>query len=217
MENFVFHTPTKVHFGKGTIESLHDEVVAIGKKVLLVYGGSSIKRSGLYDSVLAKLNDCEIFELSGVEPNPRITSVRNGVQICKDKGVEVVLAVGGGSVLDCAKAICAGACYEGDAWDLVLDWNKVTKALPLVTILTLSATGSEFDYGSVISNLETNEKLPLISDHIYPRVSILDPQYTYSVPANQTAAGAADIMSHIYEQYFCKDSNLVSDGICDSH
>lgn len=216
MENFVFHTPTKVHFGKGTIESLHDEVVAIGKKVLLVYGGSSIKRSGLYDSVLAKLNDCEIFELSGVEPNPRITSVRNGVQICKDKGVEVVLAVGGGSVLDCAKAICAGACYEGDAWDLVLDWNKVKKALPLVTILTLSATGSEFDFGSVISNLETNEKLPLISDHIYPRVSILDPQYTYSVPANQTAAGAADIMSHIYEQYFCKDSNLVSDGICET-
>lgn len=216
MENFVFHTQTKVHFGKGTIEALHDEVVAVGKKVLLVYGGSSIKRSGLYDTVLAKLSDCQVFELAGVEPNPRVTSVRAGAQICKEQGVDVVLAVGGGSVLDCAKAICAAACYAGDAWDLVLDWNKVTKALPLVTVLTLAATGSEFDFGAVISNLETNEKLALISDHIYPKVSILDPQYTYSVPASQISAGAADIMSHIYEQYFCTKSNLISDGICET-
>lgn len=216
MQNFTFCTPTKVHFGKGQISHLHDEVTALGKKVLLVYGGSSIKRSGLYDKVKALLPDCTIVEEAGVEPNPRIDSVRSGAKKCKEHGIEVVLAVGGGSVLDCAKAICAGACYEGDAWDLVLDWNKVKSALPLVTVLTLSATGSEFDWGAVISNLETNEKLPLITEHCFPRVSILDPEYTYSVPNNQTAAGAADIMSHIFEQYFCTESNLISDGICET-
>lgn len=216
MYNFTFHTPTKVHFGKDSITHLHDEVVAVGKKVLLVYGGSSIKRSGLYDKVKALLADCQIFEVSGVEPNPRVTSVRAGAKICKEQNIDVVLAVGGGSVLDCSKAICAAACYDGDAWDLVLDSSKVTKALPLITVLTLSATGSEFDWGAVISNLDTNEKLALIHPLLYPKVSILDPQYTFSVPKNQTAAGAADIMSHIYEQYFCRESNLVSDGLCET-
>lgn len=216
MNNFSFCTPTRVHFGKGQIEQLHDEVTAIGNRVLLVYGGNSIKRSGLYDTVKAKLNDCTIFEVGGVEPNPRVTSVRQGAEICRKENIDVVLAVGGGSVLDCSKAICAAACYDGDAWDLVLDSSKVTKALPLVTVLTLSATGSEFDWGAVITNLDTNEKLPLISAHLFPRVSILDPEYTYSVPNNQTAAGAADIMSHIYEQYFCRESNLISDGICET-
>lgn len=216
MHNFSYCTPTKVHFGKGSIEHLYAEVTAIGKKVLLVYGGSSIKRSGLYDTVKQKLTDCQLFELGGVEPNPRVTSVRNGAEICKKEGVDVVLAVGGGSVLDCAKAIAAAAVYDGDAWDLVLDNSKVKAALPVVTILTLSATGSEYDFGSVISNLETNEKLPICNDHLFPRVSILDPEYTYSVPANQIAAGAADIMSHIYEQYFCTDSNIIADGLCET-
>lgn len=216
MHNFTYCTPTKVHFGKGQIEKLHDEVVAVGKKVLLVYGGNSIKRSGLYDDVKARLPECTIYEVAGVEPNPRIDSVRAGAALCKEHGIEVVLAVGGGSVLDCAKAICAGACYDGDAWELVLDWSKVKSALPLITVLTLSATGSEYDYGAVITNLETNEKLPLINDLLFPKVSILDPEYTYTVPPYQTAAGAADIMSHIYEQYFCTESNLVSDGICET-
>lgn len=216
MNNFSFCTPTKVHFGKGSIDKLHDEVIAIGKKVLLVYGGSSIKKSGLYDSVKAKLQDCTIFDLGGVEPNPRINSVREGAKICKAEKIDVVLAVGGGSVLDCAKAICAGACYDGDPWEQVLDWNKVTKALPLITILTLSATGSEFDAAGVISNLETNEKLAIINPLLYPRVSILDPVYTFSVPKNQIAAGAADIMSHIFEQYFSTKTNLISDGLCET-
>ncbi|MCK0526774.1 iron-containing alcohol dehydrogenase [Anaerobiospirillum sp. NML120449] len=216
MENFTFYTPTRVHFGKGTIEQLHKETVAVGKKVLLVYGGNSIKRSGLYDTVKQKLSDCQIFDLPGVEPNPRVTSVREGARLCKEHNIDLVLAVGGGSVLDCAKAICAAACYDGDAWEQVLDWSKVTKALPLGTVLTLSATGSEFDAGAVISNLETNEKLAIISDLLNPRFSILDPQYTFTVPANQTAAGAADIMSHIYEQYFCAVTNPVSDGLCET-
>lgn len=216
MHNFSYCTPTKVHFGKGSIRNLHAEVTAIGKKVLLVYGGSSIKRSGLYDTVKQKLADCQIFEVAGVEPNPRVTSVRQGAEICKKEGIDVVLAVGGGSVLDCSKAICAAAKYDGDAWDLVLDGSKVTAALPLVTILTLSATGSEYDWGCVISNLETNEKLALCNPHLFPRVSILDPEYTYTVPASQIAAGAADIMSHIYEQYFCSESNLISDGLCET-
>ncbi len=216
MDNFQFCTPTKVHFGKGSLDKLHDEVVAIGKKVLLVYGGQSIKRSGLYDQVKAKLSDCEVFDLAGVEPNPRVTSVRAGAKICKEQGIDVVLAVGGGSVLDCSKAICAAACYDGDAWEQVLDWNKVTKALPLVTVLTLAATGSEFDAAAVISNLDTDEKLALIHPLLYPRVSILDPELTYSVPANQTAAGSADMMSHIFEQYFASSTNLISDGICET-
>ena len=216
MNDFTFCTPTKVHFGKGSVEHLHDEVLAIGKKVLLVYGGSSIKRSGLYDKVKAALSDCEIFEQAGVEPNPRVTSVRAGAQQCKQHDIDVVLAVGGGSVLDCAKAICAAACYDGDAWDLVLDNSKVTKALPLITVLTLSATGSEFDAAAVISNLDTNEKLPLINPLLYPRVSLLDPELTFSVPKNQTAAGAADMMSHIFEQYFASETNLISDGICET-
>lgn len=216
MNNFSYCTPTKVHFGKGSIEHLHEEVTLIGKKVLLVYGGSSIKRSGLYDTVKQKLADCQIFEVAGVEPNPRVTSVRKGAEICKKEGIDVVLAVGGGSVLDCSKAICAAAKYDGDAWDLVEDGSKVKAALPLVTILTLAATGSEYDWGCVISNLDTNEKMALCHPMLFPRVSILDPEYTYSVPANQIAAGATDIMSHIFEQYFCTETNLISDGICET-
>ena len=216
MDNFSFCTPTQVHFGRGSLDHLHDEVTAVGKKVLLVYGGNSIKRSGLYDKVKDILSDCEIYEQGGVEPNPRVTSVRAGAQQCKEHGIDVVLAVGGGSVLDCAKIICAAACYEGDAWDLVLDGTKIKKALPLITVLTLAATGSEFDSAAVITNLDTDEKLGVLNPHLYPRVSLLDPELTFSVPANQTAAGSADIMSHIFEQYFASETNMVADGMCET-
>lgn len=216
MNNFTFCTPTKVYFGKGAISNLKEAVTNFGTKVLLVYGGGSIKKSGLYDTVLKNLDKCEIFELSGVEPNPRIDSVRAGVELCRKHNIDVVLAVGGGSVLDCSKAICAGVFYEGDAWDLVLDNSKVTEALPLVTVLTLSATGSEFDFGAVISNLQTNEKLALCHDKLFPKASILDPSYTFSVSAYQSAAGAADMMSHIMEQYFVLGSNIISDGLCEA-
>ena len=143
--NFNYCTPTKVLFGKDSIKGLPAEMAPFGKRVLLVYGGGSIKRSGLYDEVKRLLQDFEIFELPGVEPNPRITSVREGGRICREQHIDMVLAVGGGSVLDCSKVICDAPFYDGDPWDLVLDSSKITKALPLFTVLTLAATGSEYD------------------------------------------------------------------------
>ena len=216
MQAYNFCTPTAVYFGKGKINVLPEVIKKHGTRVLLVYGGGSIKKQGIYQKIHELLADCQIYELQGVEPNPRITSVRDGAQMCKDHNIEVILAAGGGSVLDCAKAIAAGAKYDGDPWDLILDNSLVKDALPLCTILTLSATGSEFDWGAVISNLETNEKLALISDHLFPAASILDPSYTYSVSAYQTAAGGCDIMSHIFEQYFVLGSSIVNDGLCES-
>jgi alcohol dehydrogenase len=155
LRNFTYYNPTKLIFGRGEIEKLRKEVPKYGKKVLLVYGGGSIKKNGLYDQVIDMLNDinAEIFELSGVEPNPRISSVRKGVNICKQEGIEFLLAVGGGSVIDCTKAIAAGSKYDGDAWDLVIKKAPVLDALPFGTILTLAATGSEMNSGSVINKL----------------------------------------------------------------
>lgn len=160
MDNFTFWNPTKLIFGKDQLDQLKTEVPQYGKKVLLVYGGGSIKKNGLYDSVINQLNEigCEVFEVSGVEPNPRISTVRKGVDICKNEGIEFILAVGGGSVIDCTKAIAAGAKYDGDAWDLVTKKAFATEALPFGTVLTLAATGSEMNSGSVITNWETNEK-----------------------------------------------------------
>lgn len=202
MNNFTFQVPTKIHFGKGQIKHLKEELTQYGNRVLLVYGGGSIKKIGLYDEVYALLNDFVIEELSGVNPNPRIESVREGVRICKDKKIDVILSVGGGSTLDCSKVIAAGACYEDDAWDLVIGKAKIEKALPVVDIITLSATGSEMNNTAVISNESENLKLGIKSNHLFPKVSILDPMYTCSVPAIQTAAGTADIMSHVMEAYF---------------
>ena len=216
MQSFDFCTKTAVHFGLGKISLLPSLIAPYGKNVLLVYGGGSIKKQGIYANILDILKDYNIFELAGVEPNPRITSVRLGVKICKEQNIDIILAVGGGSVLDCSKAIAAGAFYDSDPWDLVLDSSKVTKALPLFTVLTLSATGSEFDPGAVISNLETNEKLALISDKLYPVASILDPSYTFSVSNYQTVAGGCDIMSHIFEQYLVLGSSIVNDGLCEA-
>lgn len=172
--------------------------------ILLAYGGGSIKKIGLYNKVikLLKDNDISFFELSGIEPNPRITSVRKGIDICRENNIDLVLAVGGGSTIDCAKVIAAGISYEGDAWDIVLDPSKIKSVIPIASILTLSATGSEMDTGAVITNIETNEKLGTGNPEMAPKFSILDPTYTFSVPKNQTAAGTADIMSHIFEVYF---------------
>ncbi|HAQ07253.1 MAG TPA: NADH-dependent alcohol dehydrogenase, partial [Bacillus bacterium] len=183
MDNFTFSNPTKLIFGKGQLEELKNEVPQYGKKVLLVYGGGSIKRNGLYDSVISHLKemDTQVFELSGVEPNPRLSTVHKGVQICKEKGIEFLLAVGGGSVIDCTKAIAAGAKYDGDAWDLVTRKAVASEALPFGTVLTLAATGSEMNAGSVITNWETNEKYGWGSPVTFPRFSILDPVNTFSV------------------------------------
>lgn len=207
MENFIFNAYTKIYFGKGMISNLPEAIQKHGKKVLLVYGGGSIKKSGLYDEVKALLKDCQITELAGVDPNPRIETVREGARLCKAHHIDVILAVGGGSVIDCAKVIGAACYYENDAWDLVTDPDKITKVLPIVTVLTLAATGSEMNENAVISNLALNEKLGTFSRDMIPQASILDPEYLYTLPALQTAAGTADIMSHIFENYFKKEED----------
>lgn len=204
MNNFFFQLPTEVFFGRGQIEQLGPSIKKYGTRTLLVYGGGSIKKNGLYDTVQSLFSEFGIYsvELSGVEPNPRIDTVRRGVQLCRDHQVEVVVAVGGGSAIDCAKVVAAGAKYDGDPWDLVLDGKLINETIPLITVLTLAATGSEMDRLAVISNMETNDKLGSFSPHHHPKVSILDPEYTYTVPQSQTAAGTADIMSHVIDRYF---------------
>ena len=208
MYNFTFNIPTKIHFGKDTISSL-SELKAYGSKVLLVYGGGSIKKNGLYDTAMKILKDAglTVFELSGVEPNPKIETVRKGVEICKNEGIDMVLAIGGGSTIDCSKVVAAGAKYDGDAWDLVLDGSKVKAALPIFDVLTLSATGTEMDPFAVISDMSKNEKWGTGSPYMVPTMSILNPEYTFSVSKKQTAAGTADMISHICENYFTNVKN----------
>ena len=217
MQNFEYCTPTRLIFGQGVIARLPEELGRIGKKVLLTYGGGSIKKIGLYQKVLELLQGFEITELPGIQPNPRYDpSVLDGVRLCKEHGIEVILSVGGGSVLDCSKAIAAGACYEGDPWDLISYKVKASKALPIVDILTLAATGSEYDCGGVISRTETNDKIGYIDPLLFPVCSFLDPTYTFTVTPKQTAAGIADAMNHILEQYFCEDATLMNDGFCEA-
>lgn len=202
MNSFQFCVPTDIRFGKEMITCLPDELAKYGKKVLLVYGGGSIKKTGLYDKVYELLKDFEIFELPGIEPNPKLTSVEKGTEICKKEQIDVILAVGGGSCIDASKHIACAAFYDGAPWDLVLDRSKVTKALPIAVVLTICATGSEMNSGAVISNEATHEKLEINSPVLYPALSICDPTYLYTLPAKQTAAGTADIISHVFEQYF---------------
>ncbi len=206
MNNFRFHAYTDIRFGKGQVECLPELVSPYGKNILMVYGGGSIKKNGLYDKAKELLSDYNVIELSGIEPNPKIEKVREGAKLCKEHSIDVVLAVGGGSTIDSAKVIAAGAYYDGDPWDLVTDSSNIGKVLPIVTILTLAATGSEMNKNAVISNMATNEKLGTSSHYFKPQASICDPEYMYTLPAKQTAAGTADIMSHIFEQYFQKDS-----------
>ena len=210
-------TPTRLIFGRESIVKLPEVMRPLGRRVLMTYGSGSIKRIGLYDRVKDLLKDFEIFELSDIQPNPKYDpSVLEGVRICKESKIDVILAVGGGSVLDCSKAIAAGAKYEGDPWDLISYKVKAQAALPIVDILTLAATGSEYDYFGVISRTETNDKIGYGDPLLYPVCSILDPVYTFSVSKKQTAAGCADAMNHTIEQYFVADSTLLNDGFCES-
>lgn len=205
MNSFVYDIPVKVYFGENQLCHLGEELSKYGKRVLLTYGGGSIKRTGLYDAVMNELHKggFEVFELSGIEPNPRIDSVRRGARICKEEKIDVLLAVGGGSTIDATKFMAAGACVEHDAWDFLSEkWAPIEKALPIVTVLTLSATGSEMDSGGVISNPETHDKIGRMAPPMLPKVSFLDPTLTYTVSPYQTACGAADMMSHILEVYF---------------
>lgn len=217
MQNFDYMTPTRLIFGKDCIGKLPEVMEKIGKKVLLTYGGGSIRKIGLYDKVKELLSDFDIIELSDIQPNPKYDpSVLDGVKLCKENNIEVILSVGGGSVLDCSKAIAAGAMYDGDPWDLISYKVKAKAALPIVDIITLAATGSEYDCGGVISRTETNDKVGYIDEHLYPVVSFLDPTYTFTVSKKQTAAGCADAMNHIMEQYFCEDSTILNDGFMEA-
>ncbi|MDD3383659.1 MAG: iron-containing alcohol dehydrogenase [Bacilli bacterium] len=207
---FVYDIPTKIYFGENQLKNLGKELSKYGKRVLLTYGGGSIKKNGLYDKVVEEIKNAnlELFELSGIEPNPRVSSVNEGANICKKENIDVLLAVGGGSVIDCTKFIGAATYYNGDAWDISLGKVPVEKCLPIITVLTLAATGSEMDTGGVISNPKTKDKRGISFPVMRPKVSFLDPTNTYSVSKYQTACGSADILSHIIEVYFNLNTDL---------
>ncbi|SER36648.1 hypothetical protein SAMN04487944_103200 [Gracilibacillus ureilyticus] len=211
MQNFVFHNPTRLYFGKGQLSNLKQELDNYGQNILLVYGGGSIKRNGLYNQVINILNESnkQIFELSGVEPNPRVTTARKGIEICKNEDIDFIIAVGGGSTIDCTKAIAVGAKSNEDIWDIVTKKASPAGALPFGTILTLAATGSEMNAGSVITNWETKEKHGWGSPYSFPTFSILDPAFTKTVPEDQTIYGIVDIMSHALEHYFHHEENTL--------
>jgi len=220
MENFVFHNPTKLIFGKDTIPQIGSEIAKQGyRKVLLLYGQGSIKRNGVYEQVISSLkeNDLQWVELSGVKPNPLLSKVKEGIELSSKEKVEAILAVGGGSVIDSAKAIAVGFYYSGDIWDIFLGKHSPEKALPIFTVLTMSATGSEMNCGAVVTKDETLEKYSFVSEHVYPRVSIVDPSVQFTLPAEQTVYGAIDTISHVLEYYFdgsdSEIQNELSEGI----
>lgn len=204
MENFDFRNPTKIIFGRGTENRVGAETAAYAKKILLHFGGKSIKASGLYDRVTASLKAAGVqwIELGGVVPNPRLSLVRQGIKLCKENKLELILAVGGGSVIDSSKAIAMGSVIEGDVWDFYLGKGEPKAALPVATVLTIPAAGSESSTGTVITNDEGLLKRAVNSELIYPRFSILNPELTFTLPRFQIACGASDIMAHLMERYF---------------
>lgn len=210
MNSFVYDIPVTVYFGEDQLCHLGDELRKYGTRVLLTYGGGSIKKMGLYDKVVAEIRAAglTLFELSGIEPNPRIESVRKGADLCKREKIDVLLAVGGGSTIDATKYMAAGACVDFDSWKFLSEWAPIKQAFPIVTILTLSATGSEMDAGGVISNPETQDKIGRAERPLLPKASFLDPTNTYTVGPYQTACGAADMLSHIIEVYFNMEPDL---------
>lgn len=219
MDNFTFYSPTYFDFGKDA-ESHTGELVKKfgGTRVLFHYGGGSIRQNGLYDKVTKSLLEAGIsfVELGGVKPNPRSGLVREGIRLVKKEAVDFILAVGGGSVIDSAKAIAAGACYDGDFLDFYWGKAKIMQALPVGTVLTIAAAGSEGSPNSVITDEETQIKKGTRSDLLRPKFSIMNPAVTCSLPPYQTAAGATDIMSHICERYFSNTEEVeVTDRLCE--
>lgn len=204
MQNFVFHNPTKILFGKNTVPAIGPETTLFGNNVLLVYGSGSIKRSGLYEQVIQSLGSAgaSITEHGGVQSNPLLSHVRTGIALARDNAIDVLCAVGGGSVIDEAKAICAGATVQHDVWKFFTGKKSVKAPLPLTTILTLAASGSEMNSGMVITNDETSQKFGFANKQLYPKTSILDPSLTCSVPKDYTAYGAVDAVAHVLEFYF---------------
>lgn len=204
MNNFVFQNPTKIIFGRGMEKYVGKETLAFSKNILLHYGGGSIKKTGLYDRVVQSLKEAGIrwVELSGVKPNPRLSLVREGIKLCRDEKLDFILAVGGGSAIDSAKAIAMGVVHEGDVWDIFAGKAKPAAALPVGTVLTIPAAGSEASTASVITNEDGWFKRGFDSEIIYPKFSILNPELAFTLPKYQVSSGSADILAHLMERYF---------------
>jgi len=205
MKNFRFYNGTEIIFGKGQESKVGKFAAKYGKKVLLHYGGGSIKKSGLYDRVVESLKEqgMEIVELGGVKPNPRLSLVREGIEICRKEEIDIILAVGGGSAIDSAKAIAFGVFYDGDVWDCFTGKGTPEKSLPIGTVLTIPAAGSESSSGCVITNEDGWHKRSSEELYInYPKFSILNPELCFTLPKNQAANGISDILAHLFERYF---------------
>lgn len=219
MQNFNFHNATRIIFGKGTEDAVGAEVIKHSKKVLLHYGGGSIKKSGLYDRVIKSLKTAgvDFIELGGVKPNPRLSLIHEGIDICRKHGIDFILAVGGGSVIDSAKGIAAGVPYNGDVWDFYMKRETAAKALPLGVILTIPAAGSESSPASVVTNDEGQLKRDIGYEFLRPQFAILDPEQCFTLPAWQVACGAADIMAHTMERYFTNTDHVdYTDRLCEA-
>lgn len=220
MENFTFQCATKIIFGRDSESQLQEELQHYGKRVLFHhYGDGVIEKIGLYDKVMSILKKAgaEVYELSGVQPNPRLSLAKEGIRICKEKKIDLILAVGGGSVIDSAKTIALGAKYQGDVWDFYKGTAEPKDVLPLGVVLTIPATGSEASDGAVITNEDGMLKRPMHSQLIRPKFSILNPEVTFSLPRFQTAAGAFDIMSHVMERYFTTTTDVeLTDHLCEA-
>jgi hypothetical protein len=210
VDNFTFCNPTKILFGRGMENAVGAEVARYSRRILLHFGGGSIKTTGLYDRVVASLRKAgvEWVELGGVKPNPRLSLVHEGVRLCREHGLDFVLAVGGGSAIDSAKGIAMGAANDGEVWDFYVGKRPPTRALPIGTVLTIPAAGSESSTGSVLTNEDGWIKRGFNSEFIYPRFSVLNPELAFTLPAFQIASGAADILSHLLERYFTNTRNV---------
>jgi len=219
MENFIFHNPTRIIFGKGTEAETGKETARFSRRVLLHYGGGSIRKSGLHDRVCASLKAAgvDFVELGGVKPNPRLSLVREGIRLCREHRLDFILAVGGGSVIDSAKAIGIGVPSDGDVWDFYLKKRRVTEMLPVGVVLTIPAAGSEASNGSVITNEEGWYKKDAGGECMRPRFAIMNPELTFTLPPYQTACGAADIMAHVMERYFTRVPSVdFTDRLCEA-
>ncbi|WP_235070210.1 iron-containing alcohol dehydrogenase [Turicibacter sp. TJ11] len=219
MRNFTYQNGTKLIFGKDTEKLVGHEIAQYTTKVLLHYGGGSIKKTKLYETVLTSLNNAniEVIELPGVQPNPRLSLVHEGIKMCREQNITFILAVGGGSVIDSAKAIAAGVPYEGDVWDLFCGTPITKDCLPVGTILTIPAAGSETSSGSVITNEENGLKRSCGHSSMRPVFSILNPELTYTLPMYQTACGIADMLAHVLERYFTNEPSVdVTDRLCEA-
>jgi len=213
MENFTIDNPVKIHFGKDVIQNLPNSLVQYGKKILFLYGKESIKESGLYNQIMGLLSNFEVFEYSGIKSNPIIDDVDGAAKLGRENAVDVILAVGGGSVIDSAKLIAATIPVQHSGWEFMNGNQTPQEAIPIIDVLTLAATGSETNMFAVIQNQETKEKIGWGSPLVFPKESFLDPSYTFTVPPAYTAFGIIDLVAHALEAYFGKGDAPLADRV----